>query len=139
MEREGANEHAKMLRERAKVHDNSKISCQDELFALSRIINDKSSLKNPDIQLSQIKKDAIALHWKNNTHHPEHFNSPIDMSRLDIMEMCCDWHARSTQYGTDFLVYIKNNKITVFIFRIGCFRKFGITVRFLMQNFKTSD
>lgn len=107
LERTGAVEHAKMLRERAKIHDNSKISCEDELSALSRIINDKSTLRDSTKQLSQIKQDAIKLHWKHNTHHPEHFKSPTDMGRLDVMEMCCDWHARSTQYGTNFLEFVK--------------------------------
>ena len=110
LERTGATEHAKLLRERAKVHDNSKISCEDELSALSRIINDKSTLRDSSKQLSQIKQDAIKLHWKHNTHHPEHFNSPTDMSRIDVMEMCCDWHARSTQYGTDLMSFVKKRQ-----------------------------
>ena len=107
LDRVGATEHAKQLRARALVHDNSKISNEDEMKALSRIINDKTSLKDPTKQLSPIKKDAIKLHWKNNSHHPEHFKTPIDMSKLDIMEMCCDWHARSVQYGSDFLSFVK--------------------------------
>ena len=110
LEREGAVEHAKMLRERMRVHDLSKMTCDDEMRALSMIINDKSSLSDASKQLSQIKQDAIKLHWKHNSHHPEHFNTPMDMSRLDIMEMCCDWHARSTQYKTDFLDFVKKRQ-----------------------------
>ena len=116
LEKEGATEHAKMLRERGKIHDNSKISCEDELYALSRIINDKNSLKDSSQQLSPIKLDAIKLHWKHNSHHPEHFATPIDMSRLDIMEMCCDWHARSTQYKTPFLEFVKKRQENRFHF-----------------------
>lgn len=107
LEREGAVEHAKMLRERAIVHDNSKICCEGELSALSRIIHDKGSLKDATKQLSPIKQDSIKLHWKHNSHHPEHFKNAIDMSKLDIMEMCCDWYARSMQYKTDFLEFVK--------------------------------
>lgn len=107
LDRVGACEHAKQLRARALVHDNSKICNEDEMRALSRIINDKTSLKDPTKQLSPIKKDAIKLHWKHNSHHPEHFKTPIDMSKLDIMEMCCDWHARSVQYGSDFLSFVR--------------------------------
>lgn len=110
LEKEGAVEHAKMLRERAKIHDNSKISCEEELQALSRIINDKSSLVDSSKQLSPIKQDAIKLHWKHNTHHPEHYKTVKDMSKLDIMEMCCDWHARSTQYKTDFLKFVEDRQ-----------------------------
>lgn len=107
LEKEKAFQHAKQLKERAKNHDNTKISQPDELYALSRIINDKSSLKNANNQLSPLKKDAIMLHYKHNSHHPEHFQSILDMNKLDIMEMCCDWHARSTQYKTNFLEYVK--------------------------------
>ena len=123
LERTGAIEHAKMLRERAKIHDNSKISIEDELSALSRIINDKSTLKDATKQLSQIKKDAIKLHWKHNTHHPEHFKSPTDMSRLDVMEMCCDWHARSTQYGTNFFEYVQEQQKNRFKFPVWMFEE----------------
>lgn len=110
LEKEGATEHAAQLLERAKVHDDSKISCEDEMNALSRIIHDKSCLTNASKQLSPIKQDSIKLHWKHNTHHPEHFKTPIDMSKLDIMEMCCDWHARSTQYHTDLLEFVKKRQ-----------------------------
>jgi len=116
LEREGAVEHAKLLMQRAEEHDNSKINCIDEVMALSRIINDKTSLKDASESLSPIKKDAIALHWKHNSHHPEHFASAMDMSKLDIMEMCCDWHARSTQYKTDFLPYVEQRQKNRFHF-----------------------
>ena len=29
------------------------------------------------------------------------------MNEVDILEMCCDWHARSIQYHTDFLSFVK--------------------------------
>ena len=107
LEKEGAINHAKMLRERAKIHDDSKISCEDELHALSRIINDQTTMHDATKQLSPIKKDAIKLHWKHNSHHPEHFKSPEDMEKIDILEMCCDWHARSCQKGTNFMEYVQ--------------------------------
>ncbi len=107
LEKQGAINHAELLRQRAIVHDDSKMSCEDELHALARIIMDKSTLKDPTKQLSQIKKDAIELHWKHNSHHPEHFKTPEDMERIDVMEMCCDWHARSTQYKTNLMEFMK--------------------------------
>ncbi len=116
LEKEGATHHANLLRQRAKTHDDSKISNIDELHALARIINDKSSLKDVNKQLTPLKKDAIALHYKHNTHHPEHFKSVLDMEKIDILEMCCDWHARSTQYSTDFLNYVKTAQATRFHF-----------------------
>lgn len=108
--KEGATNHANLLRQRANVHDDSKMSSIDEMHALSRIINDKTTLRDASAQLSPIKKDAIALHWRHNSHHPEHYDSVIDMTKIDIMEMCCDWHARSTQYKTDLLEFVKKQQ-----------------------------
>ncbi len=110
LEHHGATEHAKLLRERGEVHDQSKMNNVDELHALARIIGDKSTLSDANKQLSPIKKDALQLHWKNNSHHPEHFKTPMDMSKLDVMEMCCDWHARSTQYKTDLKSYVNTQQ-----------------------------
>lgn len=110
LEKEGAYTHAKLLRERAITHDNSKLTCEDEIEALSKIINDKSCLTDAAEQLSQTKKNAIQLHWEKNSHHPEFYKTPIDMSKIDIMEMCCDWHARSQQYHNDFLPFVKKRQ-----------------------------
>ena len=116
LEREEAFNHANALRKRAKEHDLSKIKCEDEMRALSLIINDQESLRDASKHLSQIQKDAIKLHWKHNSHHPEHFKSPIDMEKIDVMEMCCDWHARSCQKDTDFLEFVKERQENRFHF-----------------------
>lgn len=102
----GAIIHADLLEERALVHDNSKITCFEELDSLSRIINDKTNLKNPSRKLSLMKMKSIELHWQHNSHHPEYYNSVIDMPRLDILEMCCDWHARSIQFNTNLMEFV---------------------------------
>jgi hypothetical protein len=102
----GIENHAAQLIERGKVHDNSKVMCEDELRIMSSIINDKSSLADAKKSLSQIKADAIKLHWKHNSHHPEHFKNYADMERIDIMEMCCDWCARAMQYETDLIEFV---------------------------------
>ena len=107
LETQGATNHADALRKRALAHDDSKINNIDELSALSKIINDRSSLMDPTIQLSTFKIDYIKLHWSNNSHHPEFFSSVLDMTKLDIMEMCCDWHARSLQHKTNFLDFVE--------------------------------
>ncbi len=134
LEEEGAVEHAQLLRERALIHDESKMSCEDELHALARIIMDKSTLKDPTKQLSQIKKDAIELHWKHNTHHPEHFKTPIDMSKIDIMEMCCDWHARSTQYKTNLMEYMNTQQEIRFHFPDWMFNEIVHYCEILLAN-----
>ena len=33
-----------------------------------------------------------------------------NLTKVDIMEMCCDWHARSTQYKTNFLEFVKKQQ-----------------------------
>lgn len=104
---EGAIIHAEQLEARALVHDNSKLTCVEELDCLSRIIEDKSNLKNPSKQLEEIKKKSIKLHWQHNAHHPEHYQNVLDMERIDVIEMCCDWHARSLQFKTDLMTFVK--------------------------------
>jgi hypothetical protein len=107
LKEQGMNNHAEKLMERAITHDDSKITCEDETRALSQIINDKTCLSDANKALSQIKTDAIQLHWKHNSHHPEHFSNYADMEKIDIMEMVCDWHARSVQYKTDLLEFLE--------------------------------
>ena len=45
------------------------------------------------------------------------------MSRLDVMEMCCDWHARSVQYETNFLDFVKKRQKDRFHFPIWMFEE----------------
>lgn len=113
---EGSVVHSEAIMRRAELHDLSKVTCDDEMRALSMIINDKSSLKDANVQLSDFKKDSIRLHHKHNSHHPEFHKSILDMTKLDIMEMCCDWYARSLQYGTDFLDFVKKSQANRFHF-----------------------
>lgn len=91
---------------RCQVHDISKTTNPEEVLALASIVNDMGEMHNVKHELTDEQKEAIRLHWKNNSHHPEHYESPNDMSELDIMEMACDCHARSKQYGTSLLDYI---------------------------------
>ncbi len=107
----GAHNHAEALIERGIAHDNSKIMDEDELRALSSIINDQSSLTEATGCLTPLNRDFIKLHHKHNSHHPDHYQSCVDMSRLDIMEMVCDWHARSVQKGTDLMEFVHKQHI----------------------------
>ncbi len=92
---------------RCSEHDLSKLRNLDEFLALASIVDDIGNMSDISHRLTSDQKDAIRLHWKNNSHHPEHYASVNDMSELDIMEMACDCHARSKQYGTDLLEYIR--------------------------------
>ena len=110
LEEHGQHDDAKALRWRAIHHDNSKILNKEEFRALTSIINDKASLGDAKSTLSVFKKVSIELHWKNNSHHPEHFASYEEMSRIDRMEMACDWMARSAQYKNDLLSYVETRQ-----------------------------
>lgn len=110
LEAKGLIDEAEALRERAIVHDNSKITNQEEFNALTGIIDEKSCLENASAQLTKFKQDSIRLHWQNNAHHPEHFEDYDEMSKLDRMEMCCDWMSRSLQYKSDLLSFVKTRQ-----------------------------
>lgn len=93
------------LIKRAIVHDNSKLD-EDEFIRLVMILNSDECFKNADYELSDVEISAIKHHWEHNSHHPEYHKSYLDMTELDIMEMVCDWFARSLQYGTNFLLFV---------------------------------
>lgn len=43
---------------------------------------------------------ALAHHYANNRHHPEHFKDGVnDMTLLDVLEMLCDWKAASERHN----------------------------------------
>ena len=101
--------------QRVAVHDNSKFS-KKELENLSEIYKSDECFKNAKYTLSEKERNNIELHWKHNTHHPEHFEDIEDMSKVDIVEMVCDWYARSVQYETDLLEFINTRQTTRFNF-----------------------
>lgn len=107
---------------RLAIHDNSKLN-KEEFILLCNIENKKNSFINANEVLDENLKKSIELHWKNNSHHPEHFQNAENMSELDIMEMCCDWHARSCQYNTDFLSFVKIRQENRFHFSDKMFEK----------------
>lgn len=92
---------------RCSIHDISKIQNTEEFMALASIIDDIENLRDVNYVQTPEQIEAKKLHWKNNSHHPEYYESSNDMSDLDLLEMACDCHARSKQYGTDLLSYIK--------------------------------
>ena len=91
---------------RAVLHDNSKLD-DNELGPFAKLEHEKDSLRDPNVSLDDKTKNIIEVHWHKNRHHPEFFPEITDMAEIDIIEMCCDWHARSIQYGTDLLEVVK--------------------------------
>lgn len=101
----GENKLGIEIIDRAIVHDNSKFT-NDELYALSSI-SSSDALTDPNVLLSDDQQKLVEIHWRNNRHHPEYFSSIRNMSEIDIIEMCCDWHSRSVQFGTDLIAFAK--------------------------------
>ena len=102
---EGKEELAIGIVHRAITHDNSKFE-NGELNHILQLSECNNSMTNPKYIMTEADKKCIEQHWKNNRHHPEHFEHITDMSELDIIEMVCDWYARSAQLGTDFMEFV---------------------------------
>lgn len=100
---------------RAAEHDNSKFEYQ-EFRKLSQILKNRKCFTDATSTLSKEEISAIKEHWKKNRHHPEYFDNYDDMTELDIIEMVCDWFARSLQYNTDFLPFIEERQKVRFNF-----------------------
>ena len=102
----GRDDLAIELCRRAVIHDNSKLD-DNELGPFAKLDHEKNSLKDPNINLDDKTKNIIEVHWHKNRHHPEYFPDINDMEEIDLLEMCCDWHARSIQYKTNLLEFVK--------------------------------
>lgn len=91
------------LSKRAQDHDKSKLS-EEEL----RFFNEytprlkKHKYDSPEYrEMLKGLKPALDHHYKNNSHHPEHFSNGISgMNLIDILEMLADWKS-STKRGVD--------------------------------------
>ena len=94
------------LLRRACNHDNSKFSGEEFRKLASIIDSNPNCFRDASAGLSEKETDAIKEHWKNNRHHPEYFDEYSNMLDLDMLEMVCDWYARSLQFGTDFIPFI---------------------------------
>lgn len=80
------------------IHDNSKLRGIEWLY-LHTDVKDKNEAA---FTL------AYKQHISTNRHHPEAWPGGIEeMDRLHIAEMVCDWHARSSEFGTDLRSWVK--------------------------------
>lgn len=114
------------------LHDNSKFG-EDELYALAEIDDGKVSMRDACKSLPPEKKDFLKLHYEHNTHHPEHWEDVSQMPEMDVVEMCCDWHARSVQYGTDLMEFVKTRQENRFHFPEPMFERIQEYCRILVS------
>lgn len=87
---------------RADAHDRSKLERPEvELFTLYTSRLAATTYGSPEYE--QYRKEmapALAHHYANNSHHPEHFKNGVnDMTLLDVLEMLCDWKASSLRHN----------------------------------------
>lgn len=100
------NTVAKLLRLRGVSHDQSKLADDIEYdtfeeFHSKNKLNAEYGTVEYDNEKSQLKQGLIQ-HYKNNSHHPEHYSNGLDgMSLLDIMEMLADWKAATDRHEND--------------------------------------
>jgi hypothetical protein len=104
----GRNDDALELARRCSVHDHSKLETE-EIECFIKLPNDKGLDKHSGV-LTDEQKKLISIHWKKNRHHPEYFEDYHQMSEIDVLEMCCDWSARSKQFKTQLIPFVINNQ-----------------------------
>ncbi len=84
------------LLERARVHDKSKLEEPEKSFVDEFTPRLAASTYGSDEykQFLSDMKPMLDHHYKNNSHHPEHYRNGIDgMDLFDVMEMFFDWKA----------------------------------------------
>ena len=87
---------------RGNVHDESKLtepekSCYDQWKPILEVT--PFGTPEYDAAVKQMG-EGLAAHFRNNSHHPEHYTNGIDgMNLFDLVEMYCDWMAVSGRKG----------------------------------------
>ncbi len=99
---------------RANIHDDSKLeSPEKEIFdkvtpKLRTLTYGSDEYKAGIAELGE----ALAHHYANNSHHPEHYPNGVNgMTLLDVVEMFCDWKAASERHADgDFSKSLEINR-----------------------------
>jgi hypothetical protein len=87
---------------RAESHDQSKLqSPEREMFDEYTPLLRASTYGSEEYKgfLNGMEK-ALAHHYENNRHHPEHFEHGIKgMNLIDLLEMVCDWKSSTLRHA----------------------------------------
>ena len=118
---------------RCSCHDDSKFE-QEEMRGFTQLSAERTGMKDSSTVMSEQVKRVVAVHWKNNRHHPEHFSDYHNMTEMDIMEMVCDWYSRSKQFGTDFLAFVQERQKNRFQFDDEFFSKVWFYCKVISAN-----
>ena len=102
------------LQKRMIYHDMSKMSDLEKNIFGEFTANLKDSTYGSDEYKKFLSEMKVALdhHYKENKHHPEHFDKGIrGMNLIDLVEMLCDWYAASLRHDDgDIYKSIEINK-----------------------------
>lgn len=108
---------AGVFRVRGAAHDRSKFS-PEERETYERVVPKIQAAEREHGYGSEEYKAAIAElgpalahHYENNSHHPEHYENGVSgMTLFDVHEMLCDWIAVCQQRGGDIHKSLEINK-----------------------------
>lgn len=121
-----------------------------EILLISANLHDDSKLKSPEVEAFDIATPklatmtygsdeykqalqelgpALAHHYAENRHHPEHFaHGVLDMTLLDLIEMFCDWKGASERHcDGSFEKSIAHNRQRFFMANVDLARIFENT------------
>lgn len=90
------------LLRRADVHDQSKLE-RPEVEMFTEFTSKLATCTYGSPVYEEFRRamgPALAHHYANNDHHPEHFKGGVnDMNLFQLVEMLCDWKASSTRHN----------------------------------------
>lgn len=89
------------LLKRAAIHDDSKLhSPEKELFdEFTPKLKESTYGSDEYYEFLEGLKEALDHHYKNNSHHPEHYENGINgMNLFDLVEMIADWKAATERH-----------------------------------------
>jgi hypothetical protein len=99
---------------RAEQHDQSKLQNPErEMFDEYTPLLRASTYGSDEYKgFLKSMEGALAHHYENNRHHPEHFENGIQgMNLLDLVEMLCDWKSSTMRHADgDVLKSIEINQ-----------------------------
>lgn len=91
------------LYERGYLHDRSKFNEPERTPYIWRTWQSYCTLNNIPFQypkdMEKQVRDAIFHHITHNRHHPEWHPDPDEMTKIDLIEMVCDWTAMGQEFG----------------------------------------
>jgi len=95
---------ARIISYRGGIHDSSKFGDQEYTPYVWLTWNFKCKAENvafvwPSKEIKDSTREAWEHHYTVNSHHPEYYLYIEQMPSMDIMEMVCDWHAMSQEFG----------------------------------------